>query len=188
VGAVVGSSTKAIVRRDDPPDGRRSGRLRTRQPFGADHETLPVSSPPLPSDGLARVWRRLDGDGDGGSTVAVSGFRMVRPYDPPDGRRAVGAMVKMTVIIAGGHSAPVTGWPATAPLLGSDGLARVRRRTDGSAYGGADGAQFWRSPRPSPALSHIVSFLVPSTVRQGLAAGRFSDWSERPMCIRAGSR
>jgi hypothetical protein len=42
-----------------------------------------------------------------GMTVAASGFRIVHPDDPAAGRRAVGAMVKMTLIIAGAHSSPI---------------------------------------------------------------------------------
>jgi hypothetical protein len=82
--------------------------------------------------------RASDGGRDGGSTVAASGFRMVRTHDSAAGRRAFGAMVKMTVNITGGYSAPVTGWPAMAPLLGSDGLARVQRRTVGRGEGRGD--------------------------------------------------
>jgi hypothetical protein len=67
------------------------------------------------------------------------GFRMVGPDDPHIGCQAFGAMVKMTVNIAAGYSAPVTGWPAMAPLLGSDGLARVQRCTVGRVAGRGDG-------------------------------------------------
>jgi hypothetical protein len=60
----VNATVAGSVRRHDPPDGHRSGRLRTRQPFGADRETLPASSAPRFSDGLTR-GQRADGSGDG---------------------------------------------------------------------------------------------------------------------------
>ena len=73
----VNATVARSVRRDDPPDGHRSGRLRTQQPFGADHETL-HTSPALFSDGLARS-RCAAEEETVNATVAASGFRIVRP-------------------------------------------------------------------------------------------------------------
>jgi uncharacterized protein (TIGR03382 family) len=76
---------------------------------------------------------------DSDETMAALGYRMARTHDSAAGRRAFGVMFRMTVNIAGGNSAPVTGWPALAPLLGSDGLARVQRRRIGRGAGRGDG-------------------------------------------------
>ena len=59
-----------------------------------------------------------DGLTDGASPVGAAGLQMVGPDDPPIGYRVVGAMVKMTAIIAGGYSEGMTGtstepYPAT---------------------------------------------------------------------------
>jgi hypothetical protein len=105
-------------------------------------QTIPDDSPASSRRWvLARSRQGMAPDGliDGDRTAAALGYRMSRTHDPAAGRRAFGAMVKMTVNIAGGYSAPVTGWPAMAPLLGSDGLARVQRRTVGRGAGRGDG-------------------------------------------------